>query len=464
MSWTVAEVLAATEGRLLQGDAGESLTGINTDSRSLEKGGCFVALRGENHDGHDFLASAVKREAGALVVDHRGWKESLVVDGRVAVILVSDTLEALGAIARHHRRLHSLPVLGITGSNGKTSTKEMVGSILSRNHHVLKSKGNFNNLVGVPLTLLSLTPEHDVAVVEMGINVPGEMSRLAAMAEPSVGLITNVHPAHLEGLRSLEHIVREKGLLWKSLSPDGTAVVSLDDERLAHLAQGLDCRKVTFSLNNPAADVRVAGKVNMEGQGSRFSLEIQGTSREVFLSVLGLHQVRNAVAAAAACLALGESADVIVAGIHGHEPVGQRMQTHRLPLEGLLIDDSYNANPASMLAALETLTAGSGSRPSVAVLGEMRELGETGPALHTQMGRDVFRLGVQRLVTLGQLGKCISEGAVAAGMDSSRCFHAGSHEEIVDYLKKVGLEGHWVLVKGSRGMRMERVVEGILAI
>ncbi len=463
MTWTVGDVLAATEGRLLQGDAGQVLTGINTDSRSLEKGECFVALRGENHDGHDFLASAVNRRAGALVVDDRGWQGPSLFHGKVAVIQVSDTLEALGALARHHRRLHAVTVAGVTGSNGKTSTREMVSSILSRNHRVLKNHGNFNNLVGVPLTLLSLTPEHDVAVVEMGINVPGEMSRLAAMAEPSVGLITNVHPAHLEGLRSLEDIVREKGLLWKKLPPEGTAIVNLDDERLVPLAGELSCRKVTFSLNNPRADVHLRGKVNMDEKGSRFSLEILGKSMEVSLSVLGLHQVRNAVAAAATCTALGESADTIVAGIHGHEPVRQRMQTHRLPGEGLLIDDSYNANPASMLAALETLAAGSGSRPSVAVLGEMRELGETGPALHTQMGHDVFRLGIERLITLGQLGKCIGEGAIAAGMDSSRCIHAESHEAILNHLKSMGMDGIWVLVKGSRGMRMERVVEGILA-
>ncbi len=462
MAWTVENVLTATKGRLLRGDAARTLTGISTDSRSLRAGECFVALRGETHDGHRFLADVVDRQAGAIVVDGLGHEAGGLPEGETAVIEVSDTLEALGAIAAFHRRRHSLPVVGITGSNGKTSSKEMVASILAQNHNVLKNQGNFNNLVGVPLTLLSLTPQHDVAVVEMGINVPGEMARLAEMAAPTAGLITNIHPAHLEGLRSLEDIVHEKGLLWKALPPDGLAAVNLDDERLVHFARQIPCRKITFSLNHPSAEVRLQGDVSMDEGASRFQLVIQGRVAQVSLPVLGLHQVRNALAAAAVCAGLGEPLEVIAAGLHSHQPVRQRMQTHRLPGGGLLVDDSYNANPASMLAALETLAAGRGSHPALAILGEMRELGETGPLLHNKIGREVMRLGIQRLITLGRLGRCIAEGAVEAGMDPSHCFHAESHEQIVEFLRTSGLEGHWVLVKGSRGMRMERVVEGIL--
>ncbi len=463
MSWTVADVIAATQGRLLRGDGERRLSGINTDSRSLKPGECFVALRGENHDAHRFLADAVTLEAGALLVDGKGCEAFGLPQGRAAVIQVDDTLEALGAMAAHHRRAHSLPVVGITGSNGKTSSKEMLSSILSQNHRVLRNHGNFNNLIGVPLTLLALTPQHDVAVVEMGINVPGEMVRLVEMAAPTVGLITNIHPAHLEGLRSLEDIVREKGRLWDSLGSNGIAVVNLDDEQLLRRSRELPCGKVTFSWANASADVHTEGNLTMEDGKSRFRMSVRGKTADIVLPVLGIHQVRNALACAAVCTGLGESLEAIIAGLQNHQPVKQRMQTHPLPGGGLLIDDTYNANPASMSAALQTLAAIRGSHPSLAILGEMRELGETSPQLHAGIGREVARLGIDRLITLGVLGRSIMEGALEAGMKASQCFHGESHEQIVDYLKTVGMEGQWVLVKGSRGMRMERVVEGVSA-
>ncbi len=463
MSWTVANVVVATQGRLLRGDGERLLSGVNTDSRSLRPSECFVALRGENHDAHRFLADAMHLDAGALVVDRKGCGAFGLPEGQAAVIEVDDTLEALGAMAAYHRRAHSLPVVGITGSNGKTSSKEMIASVLSQNRHVLKNHGNFNNLIGVPLTVLSLMPEHDVAVIEMGINVPGEMARLVRMAAPTVGLITNVHPAHLEGLRSLEDIAREKGTLWDSLGSEGIAVVNLDDEQLLHRSRYIPCGKVTFSRTNVSADVYMQGEASMEDGKSRFCMRVRGETMEIVMPVLGVHQVCNALACAAVCTCLGESLETIAGGLQKHRPVRQRMQTHFLSGGGFLMDDTYNANPASMAAALQTLAVTRGSRPSLAILGEMRELGETSPQLHADIGREVARLGIHRLITLGDLGRNIMEGALEAGMKASRCFHAEHHEQIVDFVKAGGMEGYGILVKGSRGMRMERVVEGVLA-
>jgi UDP-N-acetylmuramoyl-tripeptide--D-alanyl-D-alanine ligase len=227
MKWTVARMLEATAGRLLQGERGRKVTGISTDSRQLKAKEAFIPLVGERFDGHDFIQTAVARGVSAVLVQDS--HTAVMVPPDVAVISVHDTLQALGHLARYWRRQHPAPLVGITGSNGKTSTREMLTAILQQNLKVLKNQGNLNNLVGVPLTLLHLQPSHQVAVVEMGINVPGEMARLVDITGPDVGLITNVQPAHLEGLKSPEDILGEKGLLWERLAPDGLAVINLDD-------------------------------------------------------------------------------------------------------------------------------------------------------------------------------------------------------------------------------------------
>jgi UDP-N-acetylmuramoyl-tripeptide--D-alanyl-D-alanine ligase len=461
--WTVAKLIEATGGVLLQGNPKQSVGNISTDTRQLQPGDCFVALPGEHADGHAFIPNALAKGTGALVVSAGRSDLSLLAAAEVAVIEVPDTLYGLGEIARYFRMQHPIPVVGVTGSNGKTSTKEMVAAVLGRRYEVLKNEGNFNNLIGVPLTVLSIEARHQAAIVEMGINVPGEMARLVEIAGPTVGLITNVQPAHLEGLHSLEEILLEKGRLWLSLRPEDLAVVNLDDERLAGFSKEVTARTVTYSLKHAEGDVRLAGEVTTQGEASSFSMNLGDRSISVRLPVLGLHHVGNALAAAAVGWGMGLPADSIAAGLMHYKPVKMRMQMHRLADGRTLIDDTYNANPGSLLAAVRTVTIESRGKPVVVVLGDMRELGPESASLHREVGCQIASLGVSQLITLGQMTLELADGAVQAGLPASACRHAESHEEIVIWLRNHTLKDAWILVKGSRGMTMERVVEGILS-
>lgn len=461
--WTVGLLAAASEGHLVRGNPYGPIMTISTDSRAIRSGDCFLALPGERFDGHDFLAAAVERGATALIVSKSRSDAAPRVTESIALIEVADTLEAYGALARYHRGQFDIPVVGITGSNGKTSTKEMLSGVLGKRFRVLKNQGNFNNLVGVPMTLLALRREHEAAVIEMGINVPGEMERLVRMARPGVGIITNVHPAHLEGLGSLERILEEKGTLWRELGKEGLAVVNADDPRLEALSHTLPCRKIRYSITDARADVRLGNGIEIFSDGTRFEIDFGTEKVQVVLPLLGLHQVQNAMASAAAAFAMGLTPAEIGSGLSSFLPARQRMQVHRLSGGRVLVDDTYNANPCSMLAAIRTVREGSRGGPVVAVLGEMRELGPESPALHRELGKEIGAMGLSRLITLGPLGGEISKGAVEGGMVPGACVHASKHDEVVEMLKKHFPEGAWVLVKGSRGMTMERVVQGYLA-
>ncbi len=461
--WTVARLIEATGGALLKGDPHRGIAGISTDTRQLQPGDCFVALTGERSDGHAFIPDALAGGAAALVVSREWDNPALSSTAEATIIEVPDTLFSLGEIARYYRLQHPIPLVGITGSNGKTSTKEMVAAVLGQRFEVHKNRGNFNNLIGVPLTILSIGPRHQAAVVEMGVSIPGEMARLVEMARPTVGLITNVQPAHLEGLHSLEEILREKGKLWQGLGSDDLAVVNLDDELLAGFSKRIRARTITYSLKKARGDVRLTGEVTTDGGSSAFDMSLGGRSISVSIPILGLHHVGNALAAAAVGWGMGLPAELIAAGLADFQPVGMRMQMHRLAGGGVLVDDTYNANPGSMLAALQTVIHESRGRPVIAVLGDMRELGPESAALHREVGRRIASMGVTRLITLGQMTLELADGAREAGMPASACHHVESHEQAVIQLRGREVKDAWILVKGSRGMAMERVVEGMLS-
>ncbi len=455
---TVATLAEAAGGEILSGDPGAQVRAISTDTRQIAPGDCFIALPGENHDGHAFVSDALGKGAGAVIVS---GPIVFTRDTSAAVIRVGDTLYALGELARRHRMNFDIPVIAVSGSNGKTSTKEMIAAIFSRTRKVLKNKGNFNNLIGLPLTLLDLNEEHGVAVVEMGINVPGEMERLAQIGSPTAAIITNIHPAHLEGLESIERIMEQKGKLWESLDSDGIAVVNLDDPMLSHFAERIKARKITCSLTNGAADVSVCSKIVVSRGNTSFRINAGGFEIPVSLQVMGIHHAQNALAATAAALSTGASAEEVGAGLSGCTPVRQRMNCLKLRNGGVLVDDTYNANPCSMIAAVEAVLSASSGSPFVAVLGEMRELGRHSPLLHFEVGRKVGAAKPSRLITLGPLGVEILKGAQAAGLDESLCFHAADHAEASDFLRRVVPEGAWILIKGSRGMTMEKIVEAM---
>lgn len=465
MTWNVAQLVEATGGALLQGDPSGGVRSISTDSRRIEPGDCFVALKGDIHDAHDFVGQTIASGARAVVVSAIRPEWSIGSgDPSPAFIKVDDTLHALGELARFHRRRFNIPLVGIGGSNGKTSTKEMVSAILSCRRRVLKNPGNLNNLIGVPLTLLGLTEEHEAAVMEMGISVPGEMERLAEIVAPTVGLLTNIHPAHLEGLGSLDDVLAEKGKLLELLGKDDVAVINWDDPMLRSFSSRLGCRVVRFGTGPEPVEVRLVSPVVVEDAMSRFEVGLGPGSISVALSVLGMHHVQNALAAAAVAHALGESPEVIARGLAGHGPVRQRMEMHRLERGVVLIDDTYNANPRSMISAVQAARDAAPGARLIAVLGDMRELGPGSPGMHREVGLQVGALGVDRLITLGELSAEIEAGAMEAGLDSSSCAHVSTHDEAVRKVCESLVAGAWIVVKGSRGMTMEKVVTGILEL
>jgi UDP-N-acetylmuramoyl-tripeptide--D-alanyl-D-alanine ligase len=377
----------------------------------------------------------------------------------VGFIEVDDTLYGLGEIARHWRGRHPAPLLAITGSNGKTTTKEMVAGILSRRHATLKNSGNLNNRIGLPLTLLDLRQRHGMVVLEMGMNEPGEIRRLAEIARPQWGLITQVAPAHLQGLGSLEGVARAKGELFEALGPGDTAVVNLDDPWVARLAASCRARRVTFG-EAPDAQLRAEAVDPFGPTGARWVLRVGGERRGIAMQAQGTPMVRNGLAAAAGAWAMGMDLDEIVAGLEGFRPFPGRLSVVPLGRGMHLIDDAYNANPASMAAALELLCRLAPSR-RVAVLGEMRELGDYAEEAHREIGREAARLGVTVLVAVGSWARTLTQGALASPSPPAEIHCVASAAEALELLRGCCADGDWVLVKGSRGMAMERVVEGL---
>jgi UDP-N-acetylmuramoyl-tripeptide--D-alanyl-D-alanine ligase len=460
--FTADELLNATGGTPLAGGHGWTCRGVSTDTRTLEKGNLFVALAGERFDGHDWLAAAVGKGSAALLIRTERWRtHSQDLEG-VSVIGVADTLEALGQIARAWRRRFPVPVVAITGSSGKTSTKEMVTAIAARTRRVLATPGNLNNLIGLPQTLLMLNRDHQLAVVEMGTNSPGEIARLAAIAEPGIGLITNIGPAHLEGLGSLEAVREEKGALFTALAGRGTAVLNQDDEQIAVLARRWRGDRVTFGLT-PGAEV-TACRIGPAGpQGIGFTLLCRGTAAPVHLPVPGRHNVTNALAAAAVATALGIDPGTIAAGLADYRPIPGRLEIRPLANGTTLIIDTYNANPASVREALRTLEELRGKGRSFAVLGDMLELGPQAEALHREIGKALAAAGVDRVLLKGTLSRATAAGAIRQGMGPDRIAFFEEPADVLSLLESDLQKGDWLLVKGSRKMRLEAVAEAIIS-
>ena len=465
--FTRDELAGATGGRWIGTPPAEVL-GVSTDTRTLAPGSLFVALRGERFDGHDYLAGAAERGASAAVVEaswvarrpsnrgDRGERPSL------PLLAVPDTLAALGALARHHRRRFHVPVVGITGSNGKTTTREMVAAILATRGKVLRSEGNLNNEVGVPLTLFGLDASHQAAVIEMGMNHPGEIARLAAIAEPQLGLVTLAAPAHLEGLGTVDAVADAKAELYRGLPEGGIAIANADDARMLKRAQASGRRLITFSAaKGRRGDVVVLEIVSQGEDGLRFVLGVGNREVPVHIPALvGAHNAANAAAAAAAAIALGCTDREIARGLAEVRPVGRRLRLERLSSGVELVDDCYNANPASMSAALRTLrdlAAGGGRRP-VAVLGDMLELGALEGEAHRDLGAEAARAGVALLGAFGPRSRATAEAARAAGLET---FHTEDVEALVSWAKAAVRPGDALLVKGSRGMKLERLVEAL---
>ena len=454
-TFTLQEIAEATGGSMT-GEPGAVATAVSTDSRRVAAGALFVALRGERFDGHDFIAEAAQRGVALFLVD-RAWQDAGRLPTGCSAVVVPDTLRALGDLAAWHRRRFKIPVIAVTGSNGKTTTKEMLARILTQTGAGLKTEGNLNNLIGLPLTLLRLTGRERWAVVELGMSAFGEIDRLAEIASPEVGIITNAFAAHLETLGSVDGVARAKGELFLRLKPGSFAVYNLDDPRVSGCPTAAGVTRLAFGLRG--AEVSSASIKSLGKTGESFTLRLPQEEQPVLLKAFGRHNVYNALAAAAAAHALGICGEQIRAGLEEFTPYDKRFQLEEVA--GVtLIDDSYNANPASMAAALAALQEVRESGRSAAVLGDMLELGAGTEAAHWELGT-LAAGSVERLYLLGSLAGQVAAGAIEAGLPPASVLVARDHDELSRELLSWIKPGDCVLFKGSRGMRMELVAQSV---
>lgn len=448
---TLGEIAAAARGRRMGGPDELAVSAVSTDSRNATQGSLFVALRGERFDAHDFLPAAARRGCAAAMVEP-GWERQ--AEGFPGgLIVVDDTLRALGALAAWHRRQVGATVIAVTGSNGKTTVKRMIHHVLSRRARGTCSPKSFNNTVGVPLTLLGVSPEDAYVVCELGANAPGEIAALGAIAEPDLGVITCVGAAHLEGFGSLEGVAAEKASLLGTLRGEGAGVVHADSEVLARAVSKFQRRLVRFGESEEAQVRLTARRPAPDGQ----HVEIDGDIR-VHLPVRGRHNAHNALAAMAAAGQLGWSLPEAAGAMAGFEPVEMRLEPVACgPVT--LINDAYNANPGSVSAAVETLAEIPGRRKVLAV-GDMLELGADSRAIHERTGREVAERDIDLVVGVGALGGALAEAAGGCGVRTV-CF--GDVTEASASLPDLLEPGDVLLLKGSRATGMERLIEPVRA-
>lgn len=428
----------------------QQFIGVNTDTRQLKPGELFVAIPGENFDGHDFLGAALKRGAVGALVEH-------AEEEKISQLMVDDTTVALGKLAQDWRSHFNIPVIGITGSNGKTTVTAMVREILSVSHNPLFPIQSFNNQWGVPLTLLKLRDEHTHAVIEMGMNSAGEIDYLSRIARPTVALINNAAAAHLEGLGSVRHVALAKAEIISNLGSEGVAVLNADDASFDLWRTHSGERKVVSFGCQSSADV-MAKEIQLNSTGSAFCLQAGGDSTKVSLSLVGRHNVMNALAAAAACIALDIELEQIAEGLQVAKGISGRLSNLQTNSGAKVIDDSFNANPASTRAAIDVLANHKGKR--VLVLGAMAELGSESESLHVEVGRAAAVAGIDRMVVLADSGNADVKGYLRGYGSGAECFD--DIDELTGALMPDNVSGTTLLVKGSKSSRMGRVVERLL--
>jgi len=453
MKLTLDDILKATGGTLIQRGSVMEFCGVGIDTRTILDGEAFVAIKGAHFDGHDFVGDAVKKGTPAVIV-----ASPVPQPKNVSVIHVSDTVTALGDLAVWWRNKFNIPYIAITGSNGKSTTKEMAAAIASVRGPVLKTEGNFNNLIGMPLTVFRLDKEHKIAVLEMGMNAKGEIRRLAQIARPDVGLITNVTAAHLEKLHTVEGVAEAKGELFEVMAGRGIAVINDEDPWVKKLGARYGGRTITFGMQN-TSDVQFRHMESTNLSATDLTLSVMGKECTIRLPLPGTHNVMNAMAAIAIGVAMGIDLDIMLSRITEFHPMAMRFERVQLANGVCLVNDSYNANPQSMKAAFRTVGSAKRAGRFVAVLGDMLELGEQSASLHREVGSAAVESGVERLFLFGNFANEMARGAHDRGFDYS---HIHQYQDVDQLEREVEMEicaGDVVLVKGSRGMRMERIVE-----
>lgn len=456
------DIATAVNGAQISGQPDFVVTGVSTDSRTIKEGDLFFALHGANHDGHHYIEEVLKKGASAVVVDRT------INLPPANIVLVKDTLRALGDLARFWRRCFSIPVVAVTGSNGKTTTKDLIAAILSARFKVLKTEGNFNNLIGLPHTIFRLREEEktEIMVLEMGMNHPGEIDRLSEIAEPQVGVITNVARAHMEGLGSLSKVARAKGELLLRLPRNGVAILNRDDAHYSLLKKlalkGGSRRKIKTFGKNASSYAQLLTFSSDPLKGTRLRAKVGKKMGSFAIPLMGRHNAINTLVALAVGDSLGMSPAQMRKGLSDFCPASKRMEIISLPQGIDIINDCYNANPDSVLASLDFLKEISARRRHVAILGEMLETGREASRYHREVGRYVLKSGVNLLFAIGEHANDMIKGArEKKGLCPKCCFAFDSVEAALPSIQMKLRPRDFVLIKGSRGMRMERITEEI---
>lgn len=461
--WTIQEIIDATEGRLLRGDAGNPINGISIDSRSILPGQAFVAIHGKRFDGHYFINEAVHKGAACVILSEGGAPTNGA--RRVPTISVSDTTQALGDLASFHRRRFDIPVVAVTGSCGKTTTKELIAHLMGDSFRILKSPGSYNNQFGLPLALLEITSDHDVAVVELGSNHPGEIAYLASITQPTVAVITNVGPVHLEYFGSLIDILQEKLSLLEELPGDGTAIlpgdqldVCLEARNFLHPRARLVYFGTTDRCDIQALDIHrldTPGDRRQVQTGKGMSVRLRDRIQEFIVPLMGYHNVENALAALTCAWTLGVPMEITRKRLRTFPQIAMRSEVVRF--HGVtLINDCYNANPLSFARALEMLRDIRASR-KVAIMGDMLELGDFAPSAHEAIGRLAMQMGIDEVIAVGEYAEHVAKGVAQTHRAKATTFR--SVAELLEGLPGRLRKGDGVLVKGSRKLNLEQVAQ-----
>jgi UDP-N-acetylmuramoyl-tripeptide--D-alanyl-D-alanine ligase len=456
----IEECLRAIGGKNSSGVGDEFFRGVSIDSRTLKKGELFVCIQGDRFDGHNFIKEAQDKQAAAIVLSEES--EMSRVRGKAPVVIrVKNTLKALQELALFYRKKMPVKVIGITGTNGKSTTKEMTAAITEKKFKTIKTKGNLNNHIGLPLNIFDLSKTDEIAVMEMGMSAAGEIKRLAEIAKPEIGVVTNISEGHLVHLKTLKKVQAAKGELFDSLSEKETAIVNADDPLVLELAKSVRAKVITYGIYK-GADIKAENICPMDREGFKLSVNFSGKNIPMCIPFLGECNIYNALAAIATSWSLGIAPDDIKQGLMAAKLLANRFEVseHR----GVtIINDSYNANPRSMKEALKILAKYKCKGRRFFIVGEMLELGDLSKPAHKALGVDVAKYSIDYLVTVGDLSSHVAKSAVASGMNKKNTAIASGYECAVAFIKKHSRSGDCLLVKGSRGSKMEEVVRRFVA-
>jgi UDP-N-acetylmuramoyl-tripeptide--D-alanyl-D-alanine ligase len=456
------DCLSVVGGKLLQGSAAKIFRGVSINSRTIEEEELFVCIQGENFDGHRFLGEAINKGAAGVILSNPSYlPEDMIGKGDSPFVIQSqNTLRALQDLASYQRTRFPLQVVAVTGTNGKSTTKEMISSIIETKYKTLKTQGNLNNHIGLPLTLLARKPEHEVGVLEMGMSAAGEIKRLAEIAKPDIGVITNISAGHLDQLKTVKDVQAAKGELFDSLKEDGTAIINADDPLVLELAKSLRTEKITYGIEQ-SADVQASDIQNKGSRGFTFTAKIFNQTIPVNLAQIGYCNIYNALAALATGHSLGISGKDMSRGLENYQQVPQRNE--QIQYEGVtLINDAYNANPQSMREALKTLSEFNTQGKRFLIIGDMLELGPLSESAHHELGQEIILSNVDHLVTVGPLASLVAESAKKSPRHPLQIGKFNTHAEAVNYLLRNVEKGDCLLIKGSRGAKMENIIQDYL--